>query len=67
MEYMEYCWVTDEHGYLPCAFRGYDADGKAIIRLPDPYDPGEIELHVPVAEVRGLQPDPVVIVMEVKM
>lgn len=44
-------WKTLEHGKIPCNFRGIDPDGNAIIRVPDQYDLGEVELHVPIEEL----------------
>lgn len=48
-------WKTEKHGELPCTYHGVADDGRVIIRLKDPYDPGQVEIKVPRAEVLGLE------------
>lgn len=48
-------WNTAEHGEIPCTFHGFTDDGRVIIRVPDPYDQGQVELQVPRAELHGLE------------
>lgn len=52
---MQLIWATDKHGALPCTYRGIADDGRVIIRLKDPYDPGLVELKVPRTEVQRLE------------
>jgi hypothetical protein len=47
-------WRTEKHGEIPCEFRGFDDDERVIIRVPDPFDKGVVEIHVPRSEIAGL-------------
>lgn len=48
-------WKTKEHGEIQCTFHGFTDEGLVIIRAPDKFDPGLVELKVPRSEIVGLE------------
>ena len=46
----QYVWHTCEHGQIPCRVQRKVGD-YLVIRVPDPFDKGEVEITVPAKEV----------------
>ena len=43
-------WNSPEHGQIPCNVQREVGD-QLVIRVPDPFDKGEVEISVPAEEV----------------
>lgn len=48
-------WATQEHGRIPCNVQR-EIGEHLVIRVPDPYDKGEVELTVHSSEVSLISP-----------
>ena len=51
---MELKYKQPDGTIVPCTFHGVDPDGKILIQIPDPYDPGRLQKAVEPATVIGL-------------
>jgi diadenosine tetraphosphate (Ap4A) HIT family hydrolase len=54
MRQYKFIWNSPEYGEIPCNVH-YDLADFLVIRAPDPYDPGEVQLSVPVGQVTQLE------------
>jgi len=48
-------WNSHEHGQIPCNVQREVGD-QLVIRVPDPFDKGEVEITVPATEVSLSKP-----------
>jgi len=51
----KYIWHTAEHGDVPCNVQR-EIGEQLVIRVPDPYDKGEVELTVHSSQVHLAHP-----------